>query len=335
MEINWEPLREVIAAHQRFTLISHVRPDADAIGSELGMAGLLEAQGKSVRIVNPSAVPESLHFLDPSRRVHKFGDGLKAEQLADTEVYLIVDTSAWGQLVDVSTVLKHTAAKKVVIDHHVSEDDLGATVFKDTSAEATGALIVRLADALGYPLTPEIAVPLFCAIATDTGWFRFSSTSSSTMRTIGRLIDLGVRPNVVYEKLYEQHSHGRIRLAGVVLGRVVLTAEGRLGYTWVKHSDFEETKSRPVDTEDLVNECLRIAGTQCAFIAIEQPNRRIKVSFRSRTDVNVAAVAEKWGGGGHRQAAGATLDGPLEKAVAAVLEVMTAALGAPPAPATP
>lgn len=328
MEINWEPLREIIAAHQRFTLISHVRPDADAIGSELGMAGLLEAQGKTVRIVNPSAVPDSLLFLDPTRRVHKFGDGLKAEQLADTEVYLIVDTSAWGQLVDICPLLKHTAAKKVVIDHHVSEDDLGATVFKDTSAEATGALIVRLADALGYPITPDIAAPLFCAIATDTGWFRFSSTSSATMRTIGRLIDLGVRPNQIYEKLYEQHSLGRIRLAGVVLGRVQLACEGKLAYTWVKFPDFEETKSRPVDTEDLVNECLRIGGTQSAFIAIEQPNRRIKFSFRSRTELNVAKVAEKWGGGGHRQAAGATLDGPLETAIAAVLEAMTAGLAA-------
>jgi phosphoesterase RecJ-like protein len=328
MEINWEPLREIIAAHQRFTLISHVRPDADAIGSELGMAGLLEAQGKTVRIVNPSAVPDSLLFLDPTRRVHKFGDGLKAEQLADTEVYLIVDTSAWGQLVDICPLLKHTTAKKVVIDHHVSEDDLGATVFKDTSAEATGALIVRLADALGYPITPDIAAPLYCAIATDTGWFRFSSTSAETMRTIGRLVDLGVRPNQIYEKLYEQHSLGRLRLAGVVLGRVTLACEGRLAYTWVKFPDFEETKSRPVDTEDLVNECLKIGGTQSAFIAIEQPNRRIKFSFRSRTELNVAKVAEKWGGGGHRQAAGATLDGPLETAIAAVLEAMTAALAA-------
>lgn len=328
MEINWEPLREIIAAHQRFTLISHVRPDADAIGSELGMAGLLEAQGKTVRIVNPSAIPDSLLFLDPTRRVHKFGDGLKAEQLADTEVYLIVDTSAWGQLVDICPLLKHTTAKKVVIDHHVSEDDLGATVFKDTSAEATGALIVRLADALGYPITPDIAAPLYCAIATDTGWFRFSSTSAETMRTIGRLVDLGVRPNQIYEKLYEQHSLGRIRLAGVVLGRVTLACEGRLAYTWVKFPDFEETKSRPVDTEDLVNECLKIGGTQSAFIAIEQPNRRIKFSFRSRTELNVAKVAEKWGGGGHRQAAGATLDGPLDTAIAAVLEAMSAALAA-------
>lgn len=328
MEINWEPLREIIAAHQRFTLISHVRPDADAIGSELGMAGLLEAQGKTVRIVNPSAIPDSLLFLDPTRRVHKFGDGLKAEQLADTEVYLIVDTSAWGQLVDICPLLKHTTAKKVVIDHHVSEDDLGATVFKDTSAEATGALIVRLADALGYPITPDIAAPLYCAIATDTGWFRFSSTSAETMRTIGRLVDLGVRPNQIYEKLYEQHSLGRIRLAGVVLGRVTLACEGRLAYTWVKFPDFEETKSRPVDTEDLVNECLKIGGTQSAFIAIEQPNRRIKFSFRSRTELNVAKVAEKWGGGGHRQAAGATLDGPLDTAIGAVLEAMTAALAA-------
>ena len=118
----------------------------------------------------------------------------------------------------------------------------------------------------------------------------------------------------------------RIRLTGRVLSRVTVSDDGKLAYTWVSQTDFKETNSRPVDTEDLVNECLRIEGTRGAFIAIEQMNQRIKVSFRSRTDLNVAKVAEEFGGGGHKQAAGAVLPGPLEVARDRVKSAMLAAL---------
>jgi bifunctional oligoribonuclease and PAP phosphatase NrnA len=291
MNINWEPLREIIDANRRFVLSSHVRPDADAIGSELAMAGLLEAQGKSVRIVNPSAMPDSLSFLDPSGRVLKIGEQIAPDEVADADVHIVLDTSSWVQLVEVGDVLRRCETVKVVIDHHVSSDDLGAVEFKDVQAEATGALVFRMAESLGWTVTPEIAEPLFCAIATDTGWFRFSSTTGETMRTAGRLIDLGAQPHLIYEKLYEQSSFARVRLAGTALSRVTLDSDGRLAYTWVRLDDFARTGARPVDTEELVNECLRIRGTQCAFIAIEQPNGKVKVSFRSRTSLDVARVA--------------------------------------------
>lgn len=326
MDIDWEPLRTIIEANQRFVLSSHVRPDADAIGSELGMAGVLESLGKSVRIVNPSAIPPSLGFLDPERRVLKIGDGITPQDIVDTDVHIILDTSAWVQLQDVGAALRQSSAVKVVIDHHVSSDDLGAIEFKDTQAEATGALVVRMAEALGLPLPPQTATPLYCAIATDTGWFRFSSTTGETLRTAGRLIDAGAQPHLIYQLLYEQYSLARVRLAGCALGRVTLECDGRLAYTWVEQSDLRANGAAPADTEDLVNEALRIAGTQVAFIAVEQPNKNIKVSFRSRTSLNVAAIAEHFGGGGHRQAAGATLTGPLPEArsrvIAAIKDVL-------------
>lgn len=147
------------------------------------------------------------------------------------------------------------------------------------------------------------------------------------MRVAARLIDLGARPDVIYRQLYEQFSLGRIRLAGRVLSRVELECEGRLGYTWVEAADFDLSGARPVDTEDLVNECLKISGTQCAFIAVEQLNKTVKISFRSRTGIDVAAVAEEFGGGGHKQAAGATVTGSLKEATQRALNAMRAALG--------
>jgi len=326
MTIDWESLRPILETNSRFVLSSHVRPDADALGSELALAGLLEDLGKSVRIVNPSASPDTLLFLDPDGRIQKIGDGATAEETLQTDVHIILDTSAWGQLQGVGDVLKKTEAVKVVIDHHVSADDLEAVEFKDTQAEATGAMIFRMAKTLGYPVTRKIAVPLFCAIATDTGWFRFPSTTSDTLHIAAELIDAGAEPAVIYQLLYERFSPARLRLAGRALGRVTLDGDGRLAYVWVMQADIKEVGARPVDTEDLVNECLRIDGAECAFIAIEQPNGRIKVSFRSRTGLNVAAVAEQFDGGGHKQAAGAILPGPMESAKQQVLTAMLAAL---------
>ncbi|MCA9069249.1 MAG: bifunctional oligoribonuclease/PAP phosphatase NrnA [Planctomycetaceae bacterium] len=326
MSIDWEPLREIITNHERFVLSSHVRPDADALGSELGLAMLLERLGKKVRIVNPSGIPDNLEFLDPEQRIMKIGKDISIEEVLDTDVHIVVDTSAWVQLVEVGKALRKTKAKKVVIDHHVSSDDLGAVEFKDTTAEATGSLIVRLADAMGWELTPEMTTPLYCAIATDTGWFRFSSTTGSTMRIIGRLIDLGAKPHLIYQQLYERNSLARVLLAARVLAKTQLECDGRLAYLTVTQADFEATSAKPVDTEDLVNESLKIAGTEAAFIAIEQLNKTVKVSFRSRTTLNVAQIAEQFGGGGHKQAAGAVLPGPLNKAVSQILTAMKSAL---------
>jgi phosphoesterase RecJ-like protein len=200
--------------------------------------------------------------------------------------------------------------------------------FKDPTSEATGALVFHMAKALGLAISAKTAMFLFSAIATDTGWFRFSSTKADTLRVAAKLIDAGAQPNLIYEQLYEQFSHNRMRLSGIALSRMMVDCGGKLAYTWVTQEDFAETNAKPVDTEDLVNECLRIAGTECAFIAIEQVNKSIKVSFRSRTTLNVADVASQFGGGGHKQAAGAVLPGPLATARKSVLKAMKAALGA-------
>ncbi len=324
--MDWSPLVELIHGHQRFVLSSHVRPDADAIGSELGLAFALESLGKSVRIVNPSAAPATLLFLDPTHRVHKLGEGMSDAEARDTDVHIIVDTSAWGQLLDVGAAFKKTTAKKVVIDHHVSSDALGAMEFKDITAAATGELIFELTMALGCKIGPQAANALYCAIATDTGWFRFPSTTSRTMRIISHLIDAGAEPHTLFRLLYEQQTVSRSRLVGRVLSRIAMEADGKLAYLWVTLRDFRECGASPVDTEDLVNECLRIGGVQGAFIAIEQPNQHVKVSMRSRLGINVAAVAEVFGGGGHKQAAGVVMPTTLPEALAKVLPLMQRAV---------
>lgn len=326
MPINWEPLRPIIAENQRFVLSSHIRPDADAIGSELGMAALLEGMGKTVRIVNPSALPANLLFLDPTQRIKKLNEGITPAEVIDHDVHFVLDTSSWGQLTELGGLFKNTKAKKVLIDHHASSEDLGALEFKDTQAEATGTLIFNLFRFFNAPIPPNAASALFCAIATDTGWFRHPSTNADTYRIAGDLMDAGAKPNMLYQQLYEQASLARTRLVGKVLSSVTLDAAGQLAYVSVTQQDFAETGAVGADTEDLVNECLKIVGTKVAFIAIEQPTKSVKVSFRSRVGVNVAEIAERFGGGGHKQAAGAILPGPLANAITQVLSAVRTAL---------
>src|SRR5436190_20840283 len=125
MNINWEPLQNIIQSHQRFVISSHVRPDADAIGSEIGLARVLESLGKSVRIINMSPTPPNLYFLDPQRQVSQLGTAATPQDILDAEVHIVVDTSSWAQLSDVGKVMRESTARRVVIDHHVSADDLG------------------------------------------------------------------------------------------------------------------------------------------------------------------------------------------------------------------
>src|SRR5437773_10507851 len=220
MAINWPRFAEIVRAHQRFLLVSHIRPDCDALGSELGMAAILESLGKTVRIVNGQATPPNLAFIDPKKRLGAIGQTVQPAELADIEVLLILDTSAWAQLGPMSDFIRAFPGKKIVIDHHVSEDDIGAEPFKDVAAEATGRLVIEAAEALGVRLTREMATPLFAAVATDTGWFRFASASAGTYRIAEQLIDAGADPAAIYNALYEQDTLSRVRLRGVILSHI-------------------------------------------------------------------------------------------------------------------
>lgn len=327
MTINWPRFVEIIRAHQRFLLVSHVRPDCDALGSELGMAGVLEALGKSVRIVNGQATPPNLAFIDPTKRIGVIGQTVQPAELADIEVLMILDTSAWAQLGPMSDFIRAFPGKKIVVDHHVSEDDIGAEPFKNVQAEATGRLVVEAAEALGVQLTPEIATPLFAAIATDTGWFRFGSASAVTYRTAAKLIGAGASPAAIYRDLYEQDTLGRVKLRGVILARVTTELGGRLAHTYVLKEDFQQTGSLPSDTEDVINMALGIKGTEVAVIFVEQNGGAFKISFRSRSHVDCSRLAEKFGGGGHKAAAGATVTGTLAQVQPVVLDAVRGAMG--------
>lgn len=321
--VNWQPLLSLFREAESFLITSHVRPDADALGSERGLASILAAMGKSVTIINASAAPTQLEFMTEPNAVLKLGQDIPRTALPKTDVIVVVDTSAWQQLGTMAEAIRGSEARRVVIDHHISGDDMEAMEFRDVTAAATGELIFQLAQLTGHTFDATTASWVFAAIATDTGWFRFPSTTQRTMKIAAELIRQGADTAEMYRLINEQRSPARVRLSGRVLSRIEVSCDGRLAWLSASKEDFEATGSVPADTESLVNEALAIKGIEAAFIAVELPVGKIKVSLRCRSPHNVAALAEEFGGGGHQLASGATLPQPLSEAAAIMVERFT------------
>ncbi|MFM7076248.1 MAG: DHH family phosphoesterase [Planctomycetaceae bacterium] len=323
--LDWAGLVQVLTGCRKAVLTSHVRPDCDALGSELGMLGILEAIGKEVRIVNAQATPATLAWIDPRGRCESLQTGVRKADLADCDLVVVLDTSAWAQLGAMGDVVREMRDRVLVVEHHVSEDDLSDRWFKDTTAEATARIVAEIALRLKVPLTEPIATPLYAGLSTDTGGFRFPSTSGETFRIAARLVDAGASPPTIYRELFEQDSLARLHLVGRTLAGARTAHDGKVIYSTVRQSDIKEVHALPSDTEDLVNLTLAVQGTEAAVILIEQPDARVKVSFRSRGRLDCNALAASFGGGGHKAAAGTILPGPFDEALAKVTAAVDAA----------
>ncbi len=314
-DVDWAPFKSIIDRYQSFLITTHVRPDGDALGSQRGLAAILESFGKQVHMVNATEPPANLQFMNVDSAVKKLGQGIRKKDLPSVDVQIVVDTSAWQQLGSMAEVLRGSDCPRVVIDHHVSSDDMGATEFKDVNSAATGELICEVAEFLGVNFAADPAAWLYAAIATDTGWFRFPSTTSHTMRAVATLMDQGAQPDVIYNHIHEQRSIAKLHLSGRLLERMQVECDGKLAWISASREDLKATGAVPADTEGLVNQCLTVGGSQAAFIAVELPTAQVKCSLRCRPGHDVAAVAERLGGGGHRLASGVTLSGDYSEAV--------------------
>ena len=326
--IDWQRFAEVIRSASNIVLTIHHRPDGDCIGSALAMREVLLQLGKEVRIIAPHRTPPTLAFLDPHRYVTALEE-MTAEEthyFQHADLLFVLDTSSWQQLGTMAPHFRESAAKKIVLDHHIKGDDIGAELFLNFNAEATGALVVQAAEVLGVPLTRAIAEPAFVALATDTGWFRFSNVTSETLRTAGTLIDAGVQPDILYREIHEQESLGRIRLVGRTLSKTETYMEGQLLVTWILLEDFAAAEALASDSEDIVNMLLQVRNSSMAVLISELQDHTFKASFRSRCAVDCSVLAAQFGGGGHKKAAGASLAFPFEQTKQMLIDAVTKAL---------
>jgi phosphoesterase RecJ-like protein len=313
-------------------ITTHVRPDGDACGCMRAMMDALAARGKQVRplLLSP---PASWYAALFEQKVPVLGNDISQPQLmggvfGDCDLIILLDTNSSIQLPGLDLWLSKIRGQKkvLVIDHHVTGDGLGDAELIDPEAAATGEIVFDLFKAAGWPITAPIAEAIFVALSTDTGWFRFGNADSRIFHTAAELINAGARPDVLYRGLYQSFSPARLRLMVRMLDHLELHEEGRIATQYILRRDFDETGASGPDTENLIDECQRIGTVEAAVLLVELSDGRFRCSLRSKGKINVRAIAQKYGGGGHTLAAGVTLDGPLSAAKDLVMKEITAQL---------
>jgi len=309
---------ELINKSGSVLLTTHIRPDGDACGSVAAMHDALTALGKKVMPIMLSEIPEWYEFLF-AEEPPIFGKDVTLEQLtkgqfADFDLIILVDVNTYNQLPNFDQYLKHNNRPVLVIDHHVTSHSLGDVELIEPKAAATALIVLDLLKFAGWPITKEIAQALFAAIATDTGWFQFGNTDNAVFRSCAELVDTGVNPAQIYHSLCQNSSLQRLKLMAAMLNTLELHLDGRFATQQLLQRDFEQAGAADKDTENLIDECQRIRTVEAAALFAELKDGRIRCSLRSKGAIDVCEVAAKFGGGGHKMAAGAHLPGPLENA---------------------
>lgn len=296
---------------------SHVDPDGDAVGSTLAATHALLACGVNAVpvLAGGEAAPKTYAFL-PGAGLYRTVGSLDAVP----DVVLALDAPDPARLGEASGLLAD-ADVVIVMDHHPDNRGYGSVNLADETAPATGTLVWELLPALGVAPTPDIATCLYTALMTDTGRFSYSNATPHAFRTAAELIEHGADPNALYSAVYENRSAGFLALAARVVSRLTVVDGGSIAYSWVDEADLSATSVDPAETENLIDE-IRVLGGVAVIALLKVRDGVVKGSLRAKGDADVGAAARALGGGGHRAAAGFTIFGGLDDAVARLLATL-------------
>jgi phosphoesterase RecJ-like protein len=362
-DADFQKAVELIGKSNKVLITTHTRPDGDGCGCIAAISETLTTLGKNVKILLLSEAPAQYEFLFKQKpEIFSKKTTPPLLQGFGVDLIVIVDTDTYNQLPEFVSRLSSLVPRpwSLVIDHHVTSDNIGDCHLIDNSAAATAMIVFDLFKYAAWPITKKIAEALFVAVATDTGWFQFDNTDSRTLKVCAELIDAAVIPSKMYRQLYQNFSPQQFRLMVAMLNTLELyrlvngkwklvTTNYKLPIT--KHQlpilamqhltqeDFKQTGANYSDTENLIDQCRRIKGVEAAALFVEQANGQVKVSLRSwekcshrltqintenkryksvksvaKISIDVCKIAAKFGGGGHKLAAGAHLPGPIENA---------------------
>jgi bifunctional oligoribonuclease and PAP phosphatase NrnA len=311
----------VLRAHQRFAVLSHVRPDGDALGSQLGLALSLSKLGKTVMVRNEDGLLEKYSFLPG-------GEFLQTPlgEPQDFDVAIALDTATESRL-GTATELVRSAKIWINIDHHPSNPGYGDLVYIDSTAPATGQILFELIQSQGLPMDAAIAENLFVAISTDTGSFQYPNTTARTFEIGAELVRRGVDVGRVSQLLYESYPRRRTELLRELLGTMRFEAAGKIAAFSLSLRVAADLKVKPEDNEGLIDHLRAIHGVIVAVFFEELIDGKVRVSMRSKSEeVDVSAICQKFGGGGHKLAAGARVRGTLaeveQKILGAICDVI-------------
>jgi phosphoesterase RecJ-like protein len=300
---------EVLRKGERFLVCSHSRPDGDAVGSVLAMGMLLEQMGKRVDLVTSDGVPAVYRGLPGAK---SFRHALRVHGPYDAAILLECDGPERPGLRGLE------AFYLINIDHHISGRAYAHLNWIDYDAASVGELVYRLVRTAGARVTPEMATCLYTTVLTDTGGFTYGSIRASTFGLAQELVLAGADPVAIARDVYYSSPTSKALLLGAALSN--LKREGRLAWLWVTHRDMVRTCAAEEDCEGIVNVALGISGVEAAVFLRELPERNVRLSLRSKGKVNVASIAERLAGGGHRNASGCTLEGPISRALDQILK---------------
>ena len=322
MNASYQDIGEIFAKHDSFVILSHVRPDGDAIGSQIALGMALEAAGKKVRLINEDGLPDNLVFLPESQRIE-----LPPAEPLDVEVAIALDTATKPRLGDNALHAASKAKLWVNIDHHKSNPAYGDVNHIDSTSPATGQILYKLITALNLPLPDASRDAIYVAVSTDTGSFQYPSTTEETYLMAADLIRRGLDVGRINSLTYDHSPYRRVELMRALLNTLELTGEGRVAYWDLTKATAENLGLKPEDSEGMIDIIRGIDGVIVALFFEELPDGKIRVSMRSKDPrVDACQVCMEFGGGGHALAAGIRMAGPISDAKARVLEAVKRAL---------
>jgi phosphoesterase RecJ-like protein len=311
-----QTILDTLKRARRVLVTTHVRPDGDALGSTAAMMMGLKQWSIDAEALLLSHLPRKYAFVFIENEIvyHDAEPGWPAAvDLNQFDVVLVVDTGTWSQLPGLKERLLAWSGPKLVVDHHLTQEDWATAKLVDTKAAAAGEIVARLLKQGGIAIDQRIASALFLAIASDTGWFQFSNTTPGTLRLVADLMEVGVDTDVLYQRLYQNERAERLALQTRAQQSLELLADKRLAVMRIRKEDFQQTNANVPDTENLINIPLQIATVEVSLLFTEPLDAGpVRVSLRSKGQVDVARFAEQFGGGGHARAAGLKVDGPFD-----------------------
>ena len=312
---SFEEIGAVLRAHDRFAILSHVRPDGDALGSQLGLGLSLSKLGKTVMVRNEDGLLEKYNFLPG-------GEFLQTplSEPQDFDVAIALDTATQSRI-GTAMELVRSAKIWINIDHHPSNPRYGDLVYIDSNAPATGQILFELITSQGLPMDAAIAENLFVAISTDTGSFQYPNTTARTFEIGAELLRCGVNVGRVSQLLYENYPRRRAELLRELLGTMRFSESGKVACFSLSLHTAAKLGAMPEDNEGLIDHIRAIEGVIVAVFFEELIEGKVRVSMRSKSDaVDVGALCQKFGGGGHKLAAGARVRGTLAEVEEKVLK---------------
>ncbi|AHM61923.1 phosphoesterase recj domain protein [Flammeovirgaceae bacterium 311] len=320
--------REALSQPRRVVITTHHKPDADALGSSLGLAGYLKKKGHQVSVITPTDYPAFLAWMKGNDEVIIFNEGNEARSaqlVADAELIFCLDFSSLARINELGELVRQSPAEKVLIDHHLDPEDFAKYSFWTTNAASTAELVFQLIVDLGDGalIDSEIAEALYSGIMTDTGSFKHPSTTASTHETVAALIKAGANVHKVSKLVYDTNSLERLRFLGFALSeKLQVLPEFNTAYMAISAEELQRYESKTGDTEGLVNFALSIQGVVMAALLVEKEGA-VKISFRSIGEFSVNAFARNhFEGGGHKNAAGGVSYQSLEETVKKFVELL-------------